>query len=152
MSLLIDNPGLYLSEICLAIKDATGVIVSGSTGCYREMAIQGRKSRKLLNSDVLNTGVPLWLRSLTIQVTFLCGWMKQSVITFESLVIGLPPICHRYLVRGTRLSTISALSSEGLIAHEIMTGTTNGDKFYDFLRCMQSFPAPRSILPLYNCV
>ncbi len=32
---LIDNPGLYLSEICLAIKDATGVnlIVSGSTVC-----------------------------------------------------------------------------------------------------------------------
>ncbi len=34
-----------------------------------------------------------------------------------------PPVYHRYLVRGTHLSTISALSSEGLIAHEIMTGT-----------------------------
>lgn len=76
--------------------------------------------------------------------------MKQAqtnVTMCASLVI---------LARGTRLSVISAISSEGLLAHEILTGTTNGDKFYDFLRgslipCMQTFPAPRSVLIMDNC-
>ncbi len=81
---------------------------------------------------------------------------RDHIRKFGYQIRGLPPVYHRYLVRGTRLSTISALSSEGLIAHEIMTGTTNGDKLYDFLQgnlipCMQSFPAPRSILVMDNC-
>lgn len=33
ISLLLENPGLYLDEICSKIRDSTGVTVSGSTVC-----------------------------------------------------------------------------------------------------------------------
>ena len=39
---------------------------------------------------------------------------------------------------------------------EMITGTTNGETFFDFIRgsvipCMQPFPAPGSILVMDNC-
>ncbi len=41
--------------------------------------------------DVLNTGVPLWLKSLTIRVTFLCGSMKQAFdIRFDIRFVAYP--------------------------------------------------------------
>lgn len=164
MSLLIDNPGLYLSEICLAIKDATGVIVSGSTVC-RVLQRNGYTRKKI--TQVAKQRCVEYRGAFMAEIIDYPGdffvWLDETgsdkrdhIRKFGYQIRGLPPVYHRYLVRGTRLSTISALSSEGLITHEIMTGTTNGDKFYDFLRgnlipCMQSFPAPRSILVMDNC-
>ena len=63
---------------------------------------------------------------------------------------------HRYLIRGTRISTIVAMSSEGVMSYEMITGTTNGETFFDFIcgnliPCMQPFPAPTSILVMDNC-
>ena len=46
IALLIDNPGLYLNEICEKIKSNTGVSVSGPTVCrlyFAEMGTQGKE-------------------------------------------------------------------------------------------------------------
>ena len=43
------------------------------------------------------------------------------------------------------VTAIAVLSVEGLVAHEILSGTTNGDWL------AQSFPAPQSVLILDNC-
>ena len=66
--------------------------------------------------------------------------------------------CTRLLVRGDRISAVSAISSDGLEAAEFKTGTTNADFFYDFVRgslipMMNSFDgtAPKSIAVLDNC-
>ena len=86
-----------------------------------------------------------------------------DVIMLESLDIkfgyqiwGLAPTYHRILNRGTRVSAIAALCSEGVLAYETLTGTTNGGTFVDLLRgslipCMQSFPASKSIIVMDNC-
>ena len=67
---------------------------------------------------------------------------------------GLTPTYHRFLIRGTRVSTIAAISYEGLVNFKILTGTTNGDIFLEFLvdliSNMQSFPAPRSVVIMDN--
>ena len=43
-------------------------------------------------------------------------------------------MCNRLLVRGKRVNAIVAMSSDGIMATEIITDTVNGDKFFDFIR------------------
>ena len=78
------------------------------------------------------------------------------VIRYDYSLRGLTPVCHRFLVRGTRISSVVAMSSSGVLAYEFHTGTMNGDKFFDFVRgnlipSMQPFPGPNSILIMDNC-
>jgi len=40
---------------------------------------------------------------------------------------------HRFLARGQRISAITALTKDGVLAAELHTGTTDSDTFYDFL-------------------
>ena len=68
---------------------------------------------------------------------------------------GLAPVYDRLLCRSTRVSSIVAMSSEGVISYETISGTTNGDRFFDFMLGlipnMQGFPAKNSILIMDNC-
>ena len=59
---------------------------------------------------------------------------KDHIRKFGFSLIGEPPVYHCFLGRGTRISAIAALSTEGLACYELITGTTNGDKLNDFLR------------------
>lgn len=81
---------------------------------------------------------------------------RNQIRKFGYQIRGVTPVYYRFLSRGVRVSSIVAINSEGLLVYETLTGTTNGDIFYDFLRgnlipCMQSFPGPRSILIMDNC-
>ena len=42
---------------------------------------------------------------------------------------------HCFLVRGTRVSAIAAMCTEGVVAYELTVGTVNGEKFFDFFVC-----------------
>ena len=69
---------------------------------------------------------------------------------------GITPVYTRFISRGERMNAIASMSTEGIIALEIVKGSVNGDIFYDFLRgClipnMQSFPNPHSVLLMDNC-
>lgn len=164
MSLLIDNPGLYLNEMCSKIKDATGVSVSGSTVCrvLRRNGFTRKKIRQIAKQRSVKLRGAYMAEIIYYPGDFLV-WLDETgsdkrdhIRKFGYQIRSLPPICHRFLARGTRVSAISAICSEGLLAHDILSGTTNGEKFCDFLRgclipCMQPFPAPRSILVMDNC-
>uniref|UniRef100_A0A1X7UMQ1 Tc1-like transposase DDE domain-containing protein n=1 Tax=Amphimedon queenslandica TaxID=400682 RepID=A0A1X7UMQ1_AMPQE len=79
-------------------------------------------------------------------------------ITFENLVIN-SVVEHQFITdtsKGTHVSLIVAMNSEGLLGYELLSGTTNGDTFFDFVRGtlitnMQQFPAVNFILILGNC-
>ena len=71
---------------------------------------------------------------------------------------GDTPRCHRLLARGNRISAIAAISTEGLLAVELTTGTVDADIFFDFVRggiipLMNPFDgsSPNSIMVLENC-
>lgn len=69
---------------------------------------------------------------------------------------GEPPIYHRFLARGRRISVIAALSSEGILDYEFTTGTVDGETFFDFVRGnlipnVKAYPSPKSILIMDNC-
>ena len=81
---------------------------------------------------------------------------RDQIRKYGYSIIGEPPVYHRFVYRGTRISAVCALSQEGLMCYELIEGTTNGDKFYNFIRGsvipkMQPFPGPKSVLIMDNC-
>ena len=46
---------------------------------------------------------------------------------------GERPVCKRILHRGQRISAITAMSCDGVIALQLNGGTLNGDKFVQFI-------------------
>ena len=71
---------------------------------------------------------------------------------------GQYPVYHRLLERGPRVSAIAAMSTEGVIALDLLKGSVNSDTFIDFIRGslipnMQQYDgmASRSIVTLDNC-
>ena len=83
---------------------------------------------------------------------------RKSMRKFGYSLKGIPPVCHRFLVRGKRISAIAAICSDGLLGVELTTGSVNGDKFVDFLRGtlipnMNPFDgvSSRSIVVMDNC-
>lgn len=80
---------------------------------------------------------------------------RDQIRKFGYALKGLPPVYHRFLVRGTQISTIVAMGSEGVMTFEMIIGTANGETFFYFIHgsvipCMQPFTAPSSILVIDN--
>jgi len=164
IGLLMENPGLYLVEICQKIKTATGVSVSGATVCRvlkrngytRKKIVQIARQRCTRYRGAFMAQVMHYPVQYFVWVDETGSDYRDNIRKFGYQLRGLAPTYHRLLARGTRMSSIAAISSEGLLVYESFSGTTNGDKFFDFLRgslipSMQSFPAPRSILIMDNC-
>ena len=71
---------------------------------------------------------------------------------------GTTPVSHRLLARGQRVNAVAALSAEGIVAVDLVSGSVNGEKFFDFLRGslipnMMPYDGqnPNSILVMDNC-
>ena len=65
---------------------------------------------------------------------------------------------HRWLHRGTRVSAIAAMSTSGIMAVELMSGSVNSKKFFDYVRgslILEMLPFdgenPNSVAALDNC-
>ena len=82
--------------------------------------------------------------------------LRDQLRKFGYSIRGLPAECKRLLTRGTRISAMVAMSSDGVEAYELCTGTTDAIKFLDFLRGslipnMNPFPDKHSIIVMDNC-
>ena len=166
IGLLMENPGLYLDEIKLKIKEATTVTVSGSTiilcrvlqrnGYTRKKILQVARQRCTEFRGLFMAEVLQYPREFFVGIDETGSDNRDQIRKFGYALRGLPPVYHHFLVRGTRISTIVAMGCEGVMIFEMITGTTNGETFFDFIRgsvipCMQTFPAPGSILVMDNC-
>lgn len=164
IGLLLVNPGLYLAEISHKIYEATGVRVSGSTLCRilqrnnytRKKIAHVAKQRCVSYRGAFMAQVMLYPANYYVWLDETGSDHRDHIRKFGYQIRGLTPVYHRFLHKGVRISSIAAISSEGLIAHEQLTGTTNGDILYDFIRgslvpSMESFPRPRSIIIMDNC-
>ena len=54
---------------------------------------------------------------------------KDQLRKYGYALRGERAVCRRLLVRGKRVSAIAALSTEGLVALELTTGSVDGDAF-----------------------
>ena len=55
---------------------------------------------------------------------------RDCIRKFGYSLRGDPPVYHRWLVRGTRISAIAAICCDGLLEYELTSGTVNGDVFF----------------------
>ncbi|MBA4719389.1 MAG: IS630 family transposase [Nitrosopumilus sp.] len=164
IALVHENPAVYLCEICSKIKEATGVVVSGSTVC-KVIHRNGFSRKKLMKVALQRSegfrgaffaNVLQFPRDFFVWVDETGSDRRDQLRKFGYSVRGLPAVSKHFLTRGTRISAIVAMSADGVEAYEMSVGTTNSMKFFDFLRgslipSMNTFPGKHSILILDNC-
>ena len=83
---------------------------------------------------------------------------RNHIRKFGYALRGRTPEYQRSLSRGCRVNAIAAITSSGLLATELTTGSVNGERLFDFLRgtlipLMNAFDgqSPNSILVMDNC-
>ena len=47
---------------------------------------------------------------------------------------GKPPLCHRILHHGRRMSAITEMSTYGLVSYDLVHGSVNGERFIQLLQ------------------
>lgn len=142
LGILMENPSLYLREICPCIFQATGVKVSESTVCRvlhrnkltRKKIQQVAKQRCTEFRAAFMAQVLQFDRDFFVWIDETGSDARSHIRKFGYSLHGQAPIYHRLLVRGQRVSAIAAISTDGLLDVELTTGSVNADKFEDFVR------------------
>lgn len=126
VGLILEKPGLYLSEINELVLQFSGISVSEATIC--RLFQRYGFTRKKMRSSALQRSAQLRgaLMAHTILYTRdMLVWVDESgcdnrstIRKFGYAINGQTPECHRFLARGKRISIIAAISSEGLVAAE----------------------------------
>ena len=166
IGVIIESPSYYLSELCGAIKDVCGKQVCPSTVCKvihkhgftRKKLHQVAKQRSIQYRGSYMAEVQNYHSNcfVFIDETGCCN--KDHMRRFGYALRGQNAVEHRWLHRGSRISAIAAMTTTGIIAVELMTGSVNGDKFFDYVRGslipeMQPFDgrSPKCIAVMDNC-
>ena len=166
VGLLLDNPALYLSEVCQKVSDVTNIVVSAPTLC-RTIHRHGLTRRKIQQIALQRSSqyrgefmaeVQMYNPEQFVWIDETGCDKRDSIRKYGYAMMGERPVYHRFLHRGQRVSAIAALCTDGVIAVEHSVGTVDGDKFVDFVRGslipnMLPFDGtnPRSIAVLDNC-
>ncbi len=139
---ILDNPSLYLSELCRKVYEVVGIQVSQSTIC-RTLKRYGF-SRKRIRQVALQRCYLLRGAFMAQCITFsrdIFVWADETradardhVRRYGYAIRGMRPVCHRLLARREHINRIAAVSSTGIVALELTNGTVKGEKFFDFLR------------------
>ena len=163
---VIENPSVYLAEVCYTVHDITGEAVSTSTICrllkqygflrkkIRQVALQRCESLR----GAFMAQVCLLKREMFVWIDETGSATRDAVRKYGYALRGMRAEYHRMLVRGQRVNAVAALSSNGIVALDLTTDTVNGDTFFDFLRGslipnMMPFNGtnPQSIIVMDNC-
>ena len=164
IALVHENPALYLHEICAMIVEATGITVSGSTVCKvlhrngftRKKLVKVAMQRSTEHRGAFMANILQYPRDFLVWVDETGSDGRDQLRKSGYTLRGLPPVCKRLHARGTRISAIVGMSSDGVEAYELSVSSTDSDKFIDFIRrslipTMQPFPDKNSILIMDNC-
>ena len=166
LGLLLDDPGLYLGEVCCKVFSITGIKVSSSTICHilhrhgftrkkiQQVALQRSSVHRadfMAEIQIFNVEQLVWLDETGSD-------NRDHVRKMGYAMRGDRPVYHRLLHRGQRISSVAAMCSDGVIALELQEGTFNGDKFVEFIAGslipeMNQFDgsSERSVLVMDNC-
>lgn len=167
IALVTENPCISLKEMCNQLKEATGLDISGPTVCrvikrngYTRKQIQ--TVARLRSQDYrafFRANVADFTSSQLVWVDETGTDSRHHIRKYGYALRGITPVYHRMVVRGKRVSAITAISMDGLVGVELTQGSVNGTIFADFLRGtlipeMQSFdgsPEKKSVIIMDNC-
>lgn len=166
VGLVLETPSLYLHELCVKVKDVSGIEVCPPAIC--KLLHKHGMTRKKIRQVAVQRSAKLrgnFMAQVLLRRSEMYVWLDETgcdnrnyMRKYGYALRGSVPICHRLLARGQRVSAIAAISTEGLVALELSTGTVNSDLFYDFIRGslipqMNIFDgvSPKSIVIMDNC-
>lgn len=167
VGLVLENPSLYLQEMCRDVADVLGKQVSAPTIC-RVLARHGFTRKKIQQVAKQRNASLRAAFAAEIMHCFhrnMLVWVDETGCDRRSHIRkcgyafrGEAPVYHRILHRGERISSIAAMSVDGVIALESHKGSVNAEVFADFIRGslvpqMRPFDgeSPTSVVVMDNC-
>ena len=166
VGLLLDDPSMYLNEVCQKIVTLTGIEVSPATVCrviHRNGFTHKKIQQVALQRSVEHRGrffaeVQFYGVHQFVWVDETGSDRRDQIRKFRYALKGESPVYHRLLHRGRRISAIAAMSTDGLVAYNLVHGSVNGEKFLEFIQgtlVPEMLPYdgenPQSILVMDNC-
>ena len=141
IGLVLDNPSMYLGEICSEIKHTTGVEVTPSSICklLRKFGLTRKKIQHVaLQRSVEYRGafvadISCYRKEMLVWVDEVGCDKRNMLRKFGYSLRGERAVCHRLLVRGKRVSAIAAMCCSGMLGAEVTTDSVNGEKFCEFV-------------------
>ena len=141
LELVMEHPGIYLSELKHEIFEANGTEVCLSTIC-RFLHSCGFSRKKIRNIALQRNEevraryvveVELYLSSMFVFVDETGCDRRDAMRKFGYSLRGRRCVAKKLLVRGERVSAIGAITLNGILDYKFIRGTTNGDLFLDFI-------------------
>ena len=142
------------------------MVVDGSTVCRllhrngftRKKIVQAAKQRCIEYRARFMADIFAYSKDMFFFIDETGSDRRDQIRRFGYALQGEAPVYHRLLARGQRISAIAAISCDGLLEYELVTGTVNGGVFLEFVRgslIPQVLPFDgtnkRSIAILDNC-
>ena len=142
IQVILDYPGIKLHEIQHEIEYLTGSYLEISTICQflhkngfsrqkmRQVALQRSESLRASFASELS----VYQADMFVFIDETGADRRAAMRRYAYSFRGKPATAHRWLVRGERLSTIAMMSTAGVLDCKVVTGSVNGDVFYDFVQ------------------
>ena len=140
MKLIINNPGILLREVQKELDDVLFLKISIST-IYRFLHKNGFTKQKLQlcalqSSEILRqqfiVDVSVYTTDMLVFIDETGTDRRNTVRNYGYSLRGKPLKNPTLFVRGERVSAIACISTAGLLDVKTLTGTTDGDCFYEF--------------------
>ena len=141
LRLILQFPGIFLSELQDKLARAFGVRVSASTIC-RTLKFMGCTRQVIRNVAIQRSDSTRarFMAKVSMYDPSMFVWTDESghdkrnnARKFGYSLRGMRPVNHRLLVQEIRYSAIPVVSMEGMHDVYITGGTVNGNKFVHFI-------------------
>lgn len=166
LHLVLDKPGIYLWEIQQEIQWMFALDISLSTLCTflrkngfsrRKMQLVALQQDKELRATFASD-VSLYKPNFMIFIDETGCDRRHALRKYGYGLRGKPIKCQKLLIRGERVSVITAMNMNGVLDLKVVRGTVTGEIFKDFIE-NQLLPHlvnfdgynPNSIVILDNC-
>lgn len=166
IGLILDCPTLQLSELVDKVEEISGTHVAQSTLCrllakygFTRKTVQRVASQRSVDlRGAFIASVYNFTKDMFVYIDETGSKLKDMLRRYGYAMCGDRAENNTFLVRGQTITSIAAISTDGLLAVEITTGKVNGEVFLDFLRgslipelCPFDGCNPRSIIIMDNC-
>ena len=136
VGIILNEPSLYLEELCKRVFELTSTTVSPSTVCrlMRRYGITRKRIRQvaLQRCNALRGAFmaqcTVFSRNQFVWVDETGSDKRDHIRKYGYAIRGITPVTHRLLARGQRVNAIVAMSAQGVVAVDIVTGSVNGEQ------------------------
>ena len=131
LSVVLENPSMFLHEVCGEIKRYFDITVSPPILCrlLKSYGVTRKKIRQaaLQRCDILRGAYMsqcfMFHPKMFVFVDETGSDHRSHIRKFGYALRGATPVTHRLLARGKRINAISAICTTGLVASEFTTSS-----------------------------